>query len=52
VRPAALRLFQERGIDVHEVHENIDVQRNNDGLEIDLLVSNTTEIIAIVGVHC
>ncbi len=28
VRPAAVRLFQERGIDVHEVHQNIVVKRD------------------------
>ena len=40
VRPAAVRLFRERGIDVHEVHQNITAKRNGEGLEIDLLVIN------------
>jgi len=47
VLPAAVRLFRERGIDVHEVYQNISVQRGDDGLEIDLLVSNDTEAVAI-----
>jgi len=47
VRPAAVRLFRERGIDVHEVHQNINSQRGNEGIEIDLLVVNDTDIIAI-----
>ena len=47
VRPAAVRLFQERGIDVHELHPEISVQRANGGLEIDLLVVNDTDAILI-----
>ncbi|MDD2724598.1 MAG: hypothetical protein PHH59_11335 [Methylovulum sp.] len=47
VRPAAVRLFRERGIDVHEVHQNISSQRGGEGIEIDLLVVNDTDIIAI-----
>ncbi|MFM6633723.1 MAG: DUF3782 domain-containing protein [Microcystis panniformis] len=38
VRPAVVRLFQERGIDVHEFHPGISVKRDNEGLEIDLFV--------------
>ena len=47
VRPAAVRLFRERGIEVHEVHRNITSQRNGEGIEIDLLVVNDNDIIAI-----
>lgn len=47
VRPAAVRLFQERGIDVHEVHQNVKSQRGDEGLEVDLLVVNDTDIVAI-----
>jgi hypothetical protein len=47
VRPAAVRLFRERGIDVHEVHQNVNSQRNNEGIEIDLLVVNDSDVIAI-----
>lgn len=47
VHPAAVRLFQERGIDVHEVHRNISSRRHGEGIEVDLLVVNDTDIIAI-----
>ena len=47
VRPSAVRLFRERGIDVHEVHQKIDAQRGNEGVEVDLLVVNDTDVIAI-----
>ena len=47
VRPAAVRLFQERGIDVHEFYPNVSVKRDDGGLEIDLLVVNDTEAILI-----
>ncbi|MFM6325649.1 MAG: DUF3782 domain-containing protein [Microcystis panniformis] len=47
VRPAVVRLFQERGIDVHEFHPGISVKRDNEGLEIDLLVVNDTDSILV-----
>lgn len=47
VRPAAVRLFRERGIDVHEVHRNVVSQRDNDAIEVDLLVVNDTDVVAI-----
>ena len=47
VRPAAVRLFRDRGIEVHEVHQNISAQRANEGIEVDLLVVNDTDVIAI-----
>jgi hypothetical protein len=47
VHPAAVRLFQERGIDVHEVHRNVISNRDGEGIEVDLLVVNNTDIIAI-----
>jgi hypothetical protein len=47
VRPAAVRLFRERGIDVHEVHQNVNSQRGGEGIEIDLLVVNDSDVIAI-----
>jgi hypothetical protein len=47
VRPAAVRLFRERGIDVHEVHQNIKADRGDEGIEVDLLVVNDTDIVAI-----
>lgn len=47
VRPAAVKLFRERGIDVHEVQQNIVVKRDGEGLEIDLLVVNDKDTVAI-----
>lgn len=47
VRPAAVRLFRERGIDVHEVYQNVSSQRGEEGIEIDLLVVNDNEAVAI-----
>lgn len=47
VRPAAIRLFQARGIDVHELASDVSIQRDGEGLEIDLLATNTTEAILI-----
>ena len=47
VRPAVVRLFQERGIDVHEFHPGLSVTRDHEGLEIDLLVVNDTDAILV-----
>jgi hypothetical protein len=47
VRPAAIRLFQERGIAVHELASDVTIQRDGEGLEIDLLAINTTEAVLI-----
>jgi hypothetical protein len=47
VRPAAVRLFRERGIDVREISSDISVQTPEEGIEIDVLVVNGSEAIAI-----
>ncbi|WP_026223606.1 hypothetical protein [Methylosarcina fibrata] len=47
VRPAAVRLFRERGIDVHEVHQNVNSQRGEELVEIDLLVVNDADVVAV-----
>lgn len=47
VYPAAVRLFQERGIDIHEVYRGVEGKRNGEGIEIDLLVVNDGDVIAI-----
>lgn len=47
VRPALVNLFRERGIDVHEVHSNIYVERHGESAEIDLLVVNEQTAIAV-----
>jgi len=47
VRPAIVRLFQDRGIDVHEFLPDVSVKRENGGIQIDLLVVNNTEAILV-----
>lgn len=47
VKPAAVRLFRERGIDVHEVHGNVVSKRGDEGLEIDVMVVNDTDLVAV-----
>ncbi len=47
VRPSAVRLFRERGIDIHEVQQNISANRDGEGLEIDLLVVNNKDVVVI-----
>lgn len=47
VRPAAVRLFQEKGITVHEVHQNVSARRSDGAIEIDLLVVNDGDVVAI-----
>ncbi|TAN49138.1 MAG: DUF3782 domain-containing protein [Methylococcaceae bacterium] len=47
VRPAVVRVFRERGRDVHEVHPNIYAERDDESTEIDLLVVDDQEAIAV-----
>ena len=47
VRPSAVRLFSQRGIEVHEVYQNVSARRNGEALEIDLLVVNNQDAVAI-----
>jgi hypothetical protein len=47
VRPSAVRLFREVCIDVHEVQQNIIAQRNGESMELDLLVVNDNDAVAI-----
>lgn len=47
IRPAIVRLFQDRGIYVHEFLPDVSVKRGNSGLQIDLLVVNETEVILV-----
>lgn len=47
IRPACVRLFKERGIAVREFHGEMSSQRGEEGIEIDLLVVDTTEAIVI-----
>ena len=47
VRPSAVRLFRERGIDIHEVQQNVSAKRDGEALEIDLLVVNNEDVVVI-----
>ena len=47
VKPAVVRLFQQRGIAVHEVHPDVSVNRHNQGIQIDLLVVNDAEAVLV-----
>ncbi|NMF86827.1 DUF3782 domain-containing protein, partial [Nodosilinea sp. P-1105] len=47
VRPAVIRLFQERGIAVHEFYPGASARRDNDAIEIDLLVVDTTDAVLV-----
>lgn len=47
VAPAAVRLFQLRGLPVHELHQDVTAKRNGEGIEIDLLVVNDDTLVAV-----
>jgi hypothetical protein len=47
VAPAVVRLFQSMDIQVHEVYPGVEVNRNNEGIEIDLLVVNESILVAV-----
>jgi hypothetical protein len=47
VRPAAVHLFRKRSIDVQEISSDVSLQTGQDGIEIDILVVNGTEAIAM-----
>jgi len=47
VRPAVVRLFRERGIEVHQVMRNIEAFDDDNAIEIDLLVINRQQAIAV-----
>ncbi len=47
VRPAVVRLFRQRGIEVHQVMRNIEAFDDENAIEIDLLVINQQQAIAV-----
>jgi hypothetical protein len=47
VQPNALKLFRERGIQVHYVYQRAKSQQNGDTMEIDLILENATEIVVV-----
>jgi len=47
VRPAAVRLFREKGIEVHFTALRVEAQDNDGSIGIDVLAENTNEVVAI-----
>jgi hypothetical protein len=47
VEPAVLRLFQEKGIDVKEVHPRVRTKRQGFAMEIDILAVDDTELVLV-----
>jgi len=48
VKPSALKLFQQRGIKVEEIHQNIENSRiEKKHIEIDLLLVNSDDVVVI-----
>ena len=47
VEPAALKLFQERGIDVHHIFPRAKSQMDGRTLELDLLLENGDEVVVV-----
>lgn len=47
VKPAVVRLFCERGIAVHHVYPRATATYEDDAMEIDLLVVNTTDAVLV-----
>ena len=47
VRPAAVRMFHEKGIEVHFTALRVEAQDENGSIEIDVLAENTNEVVAI-----
>jgi hypothetical protein len=47
VRPAAVRMFREKGIEVHFTALRVEAQDGKGSIEIDVLAENTNEVVAI-----
>ena len=47
VEPTVVKLFRSQGLEVHEVHPNVQVERNGEALEVDLLVVNDGALVAV-----
>ncbi|MFA7241877.1 MAG: hypothetical protein WC091_17325 [Sulfuricellaceae bacterium] len=47
VEPTVVQLFKSQGIEVHEVHPNVQVERGGEGMEVDLLVVNDGALVAV-----
>jgi hypothetical protein len=47
VRPSLVRLFSEWGIEVHQTQQDVEGNRHGLAVEVDLLVVNDTDVIAV-----
>ena len=47
VQPNALKIFRERGIQVHYVNRRVLSQRNGQSMEVDLILENEVDVIVI-----
>jgi hypothetical protein len=47
VKPSALKLFQERGVNVTETYQRVESYRNGSQMEIDILLANDQEAVVI-----
>ncbi|MBF0231231.1 MAG: DUF3782 domain-containing protein [Desulfamplus sp.] len=47
VKPSAVKIFKERGIKVHQVSRDINAERDGGRIQIDLLVVNDIELVAV-----
>ncbi len=47
MKPSALDLFRDHGIDVHYVYPRVKVQRNGENREFDLLLEDTTDLVVV-----
>lgn len=47
VEPGALRLFRERGVDVHRTHRRSESQVNGDNMEVDLILEDESEVVVV-----
>jgi len=47
VKPSAVKIFKERGIKVHQVSRDINAERDGGKIQIDLLVVNDVELVAV-----
>ncbi len=47
VKPALVRLFQDRGVAIREVYPDIEIDCGDEGLQIDLLVVNGAEAVLV-----
>lgn len=47
VEPGALRLFQDRGLDVRRTYQRPEAQVNGESMEIDLLLEDETELVVV-----